>query len=66
MNYDQARHQIENSSWYRELGERNADATRLIGLGRSQFECELRVIIDRHQRQQVHINHIKQFCRIKA
>lgn len=56
---------IENSSWYREIIERDRCAT-LVELPRQRFDRELQAIIARHARQQVHIDRIKQSCRVKA
>lgn len=66
MNYQEARHMIENSSWYKEITGRNFPAAKLIELSRQRFEQELQVIIERHLRQQVHIDELKHLCHIKA
>lgn len=57
---------IENSSWYKEITGRNFPAARLISLSRPRFEGELQTIIDRHKRQQVHVDEIKRLCHIPA
>lgn len=66
VNYEQAKRMIEESSWYKEITERNFPAAKLINLSRQRFEEELQVYIDRHQRQQVHIDEIKRHCHINA
>lgn len=66
MSYEQTRLQIETSSWYREITDRNFTAAKLIEMPRRRFEHELRMIIDRHRRQQVTIDEIKLFCHLKA
>lgn len=66
MQYEEARRMIEHSSWYQEITGCGFPAARLINLSRSRFESELQVIIDRHKRQQVHVDEIKNFCHVKA
>lgn len=62
--YDNARRIIEGSSWYQEITGRDFPAARLINLARERFECELQAVIDRHKRQQVHVDAIKQLCHV--
>jgi hypothetical protein len=66
VNYEETRRMIEESSWYKEITERNFPAAKLIELSRQRFEAELRIIISRHCRQQVHIDEIKRLCHINA
>lgn len=65
--YEDARRMIENSSWYKEITERNFLAAQLVGLSQERFKQELQACIDRHKRQQVHIDILKKkFCRHKS
>lgn len=66
VNYEEARRMIEESSWYKEITGRNFPAGKLINLSRQRFECELQSIIDRHKRQQVHVDEIKRHCHVNA
>lgn len=66
-NYEDTRRTIENSSWYKEITERNFSAAQLVGLSKERFRQELQATIDRHKRQQVHIDILKKkFCRQKS
>lgn len=66
MTYENARRMIEGSSWFKEITELDYPAARLITLVRVEFEHELQAIIDRHARQQVHIDRIKFLCCVKV
>lgn len=65
MNYKETQRMIENSSWFKELLERDVPAAKLVKLSRFRFEEELQTVIDRHARQQVRIDNLKKSCHIK-